>query len=140
VITESFGAVRPLGTVGVVGLAAPRTPDGTDARPVLTGGLTAPCAPIVPVAPARSGVAGALAVSAPPSGFCSLGASGGGGMPGALVYFGAGVSAGTLARPTTARPVAEPLLALSAPSAASPSTGEVEVAADPDVACVSVIN
>ena len=61
-------------------------------------------------------------------------------MPGALVYFGAGVSAGTLARPTTARPAAEPLLVPSAPSAASLSTGEVEVPADPDVACVSVIN
>jgi hypothetical protein len=44
-------------------------------------------------------------------------------------------SAGTAARPTTARPVAGAPL-----SAASSSTGFVEVPATPDFACVSVIN
>ncbi|GLH95263.1 hypothetical protein Pa4123_05350 [Phytohabitans aurantiacus] len=44
-------------------------------------------------------------------------------------------SAGTAARPTTARPVAGVPL-----SAASSSTGFVEVPATPDFACVSVIN
>jgi hypothetical protein len=61
--------------------------------------------------------------------------SGGGGMPGARVNLGDGVSALTIARPTAARPVAG-----APPAAASSSTGLVEVPAAPDFACVSVIN
>ncbi|GIF70370.1 hypothetical protein Ais01nite_84050 [Asanoa ishikariensis] len=65
----------------------------------------------------------------------SPGVSGGGVMPGARVNLGDGASAGTTARPTAARPVAdEPL------SAVSPSAGVVEAPAVPDFACVSVIN
>jgi hypothetical protein len=56
-------------------------------------------------------------------------------MPGARVNFGDGESAGTTARPTAARPVAGVPL-----SAASSSTGGVEVDLAPDFACVSVIN
>jgi len=62
-------------------------------------------------------------------------------MPGARAYFGVAPSPGTLARPTTDRPAAlAPLAPASAVSAASLSTGVVEVPAGPDVACVSVIN
>ena len=56
-------------------------------------------------------------------------------MPGARVNFGAGASAGTVARPTAARPVAG-----VPPLAASSSTGLAEVPVFPDFACVSVIN
>ncbi|PSK63070.1 hypothetical protein B0E53_05014 [Micromonospora sp. MH33] len=65
----------------------------------------------------------------------SPGLSGGGAMPGARVNFGAGASAGTVARPTAARPVAG-----VPPCAASSSTGLAEVPLFPDFACVSVIN
>jgi hypothetical protein len=62
--------------------------------------------------------------------------SGGGGMPGARVNLGDGVSGGTTARPTAARPVAD----APPPEAASSSTGLAEVPAAPDFACVSVMN
>jgi len=83
--------------------------------------------------------ADSVAVSSPPCADAladSSGSwSGGGGMPGARVNFGDGASAATAARPTTARPVAG-----APPPAASSSTGLAEVPADPDFACVSVIN
>jgi len=62
------------------------------------------------------------------------GESGGGGIPGARVNFGAAPSPPTLARPTTVRPEA----AFSGDSAPSESAWDVEVA--PGVACVSVMN
>jgi hypothetical protein len=94
---------------------------------------------VAPAAERRSVETAAVRSGSVPS--ASPGASGGGGMPGARVNFGVAPSAGTLARPTTGRPAAVvPLAPASAVSPASLSTGEVEVPAAPDFACVSVIN
>jgi hypothetical protein len=111
-----------------------RDPPGTDARPLVVG-VPDPAADDSTGLPPDAGGAEAGAVEVAASAL-----SGGGLMPGGRVNLGAGASAVTLARPTTARPVEDPLAALSAPSAVPDSAGVAEVPVDPDFACVSVIN
>jgi hypothetical protein len=105
------------------------------APPVLIGWVAAG------LAEPAAGVAAPVALSVPIVSVFSLapessGLSGGGAIPGARVNFGAGASAGTVARPTAARPAA----GVPPFPTASSSTGLAEVPLFPDFACVSVIN